>query len=483
MRAPRRCTLPGLACAAALLAGCTIPVAKAPAPTLSVPAAWRSTAPIGPRSATRVEANWWRSFGDPALDRLVDLALANNADVRIAGSRLQEYQARQRIVHASELPSLDAALNPGRARQIGPFGAPVDATLFEGNLQASYEVDLFGTRARSTDAARLDYATQKAIVAATRLSVAATTASGYLALRGLDAQLELARATLASRRSSLALAQRQFAVGYSSALEVAQSQAELRATAGVVPQLERAITEQENALNVLTGANPGPIARGAELAALQAPAIEPGLPSALLRRRPDVAAAERAVAASDASLAVARDQMLPSVRLTASLGGYAGSLATLLSSPYGLWSAGGSILAPLFDGGRLRAEADISATARDRAIFSYEAAVRSAFADTENALTAVQRLREQLDQADARRVATEAALRIAHDRYSNGYSSYLEELDAQRNAFSAETAVLQLRENWLAAHVALYRALGGGWDQDTVEGKPRSAAAAAAGAP
>jgi outer membrane protein TolC len=196
---------------------------------------------------------------------------------------------------------------------------------------------------------------------------------------------------------------------------------------------------------------------------LRPPAIAPGLPSELLRRRPDIAQAESAVAAADASLAAARDQMLPSLRLTASLGAYAHNVPDLLGNGTTLWNAGLSVLAPIFDGGRLRAQAEISASLRDRAVFAYESVVRNAFAETENGLTAVQRLREQLEQAEARRVATAETLRIAHNRYRNGYSSYLEELDAQRTNFTAETNALQLRASWLAAHVDLYRALGGGW--------------------
>jgi NodT family efflux transporter outer membrane factor (OMF) lipoprotein len=292
-------------------------------------------------------------------------------------------------------------------------------------------------------------------------------ASGYLNLRGLDAQLALARATLQSRRQSLDLARRQFEVGYSSRLELSQAEAEYRNTAAAVPQLERAIAQQENALSLLLGANPGQLARGATLDALRPPGIAPGLPSELLRRRPDIAQAERTLAALDASLAAARDQMLPSLRLTASVGAYAHNLPDLLGSGTLLWNVGGSVLAPLFDAGRLRAQAEISASLRDRAVFAYESTVRNAFAETENGLNAVQRLREQLEQAEARRVATAETLRIAHNRYRNGYSSYLEELDAQRNNFSAENGVLQLRASWLVAHVDLYRALGGGWRPGT----------------
>ena len=451
-----------LGACAALLAGCRIPVQPPPQPTLVVPPAWQSQ--VGPGAP--VERDWWRAFGDPALDRLVAQALARNNDVRTAQARLQEYRARIGVARSAQEPTLSVGLSPTRARAIGPFGTPIDSTSLSASFQAAYELDPFGRLGNATEAARFDYAAQQAAADATALSVAANTASGYLNLRGLDAQLDLARATLASRQRSLELARRQFEVGYSSRLELSQAEAEYRATAAVVPQLERAITQQENALDILAGANPGPVERGTALDRLSVPAIQAGLPSALLRRRPDVASAERAVAAADASLAAARDQMLPSLRLTASLGAYAHDLPTLLHSPTELWSVGGSILAPLFDAGRLRAQAEISASLRDRAVFAYEAAVRSAFADTENALTAVRRLREQLDEAEARRVATAEVLRIARNRYRNGYSSYLEELDAQRNAFSAENTVLQLRASWLQAHVDLYRALGGGWTPD-----------------
>jgi multidrug efflux system outer membrane protein len=456
------CYAPALL-AALVLSGCRIAVPPPPASTVNVPQAWRAPSEVGPNASVAVEANWWRAFGDPALDALVAQALANNGDIRTARSRLQEYQARIRVARSAQEPSLTAGITPGRARAIGPFGTPVESTTLQGNVQAAYELDPFGRLENATQAARFDLASQQAAADAVALSVAANTASGYLNLRGLDAQLDLARATLQSRVRSLELARRQFEVGYSSRLELSQAEAEYRTTAAVVPQLERSITQQENALALLIGASPGPIARGADFAALQVPAIQPGLPSELLRRRPDIAQAERAIAAADASLAVARDQLLPALRLTASVGGYAHSLPDLLGSGTTLWSVGGSILAPIFDAGRLRAQGEISASLRDRAVFAYESVVRNAFAETENGLTAVQRLREQLEQAEARRVATAEVLRIAHNRYTNGYSSYLEELDAQRNSFTAENNVLQLRASWLAAHVDLYRALGGGW--------------------
>jgi len=445
-----------------LLAGCAMAPQPAPSPTLDVPAAWRgATAHAGTGAA--VAPGWWQSFGDAQLDALVRRALASNGELRIARARLQEYGARVRIAAGAQQPALSLALGPGRGRAIGPLGQPVVVTSVSGSVQAAYEPDLFGRLGSATEAARFEALSQEAALEAVALSVAANTASGYLNLLGLDAQLALARATLASRERSFTLARHQFEVGYSSRLEMSQAEAELHATAAVVPQLERAIAQQEGALNLLAGASPGPVARGAPLMALRLPAIGPGLPSELLRRRPDIAQAERAVAASDASLAAARSQLLPSIRLSATLGAQGHSLGELLQSPTALWSIGGSVLAPLFDGGRLRAQAEIAGTVRDRAVFAYENVVRGAFAETENALAAIDGLTRQLAQAEARRRAAGETLRVAHNRYANGYASYLEELDAQRNAFSAENTVLQLRASLLAAHVDLFRALGGGW--------------------
>jgi NodT family efflux transporter outer membrane factor (OMF) lipoprotein len=452
----KRCASIALALA---LAGCSLPQHPRPASTVQVPAHWRTS--IGPGS--QVERNWWQAFHDPALADLVQRALAHNSDVRAAQARLQEYRARITVAHSAEVPQLNATFGPSRSRTIGPFGTPIYVTSFAGGVQASYEVDVFGRAAAATEAARLDYAAQQAAADATALSVAANTASGYLNLRGLDAQLELARATLVTRQRSLDLARHEFEVGYTSRLELASAESEYRSTAAVVPQLERSIALQEDALSLLTGANPGAVARGLALSRLASPAIAPMLPSELMRRRPDVASAESAVAAADANLAAARAQLLPAINLTAAVTPYAGTLPELLSSPWLLWNVGGSVLAPIFNGGRLRAQTDIAASARDRAIIAYESAVRNAFAETENALASIRFLGAQLAQLEAQRTAAAEELRVSRNRRANGYASYLEELNAQRTLFNVETSELQLRASLLGAHVDLYRALGGGW--------------------
>lgn len=456
MRAPRLL----VAALPLLLAACAMAPQPAPAPTLAVPPVWRTALPA---VTAGIERDWWRAFGDPTLDALVQRALASNGDLRIARARLQEYTARVRVADSARLPAVNLSFAPTRARAIGPFGEPVESTSLVGAVQASYELDLFGRVAGGVEAARFEALSQQAALDAAALAVAANTASGYLNLLGLDAQLTLAKATLASRQRSYDLARHQFEVGYSSRLEMSQAEAELHATAATVPQIERQIAQQEQALNLLLGASPGEVARGAGLMALNEPKPTPGLPSELLRRRPDIAQAEATLAASDASLAVARDALLPTIRLTASAGAQGHSLSQLLRSPTDLWSVGGSVLAPLFDAGRLRAQAEIAGTVRDRAVFTYENVVRTAFAETDNALAAIDGLHRQLDEAEARRDAAGEVLRVARNRYRNGYASYLEELDAQRTSFNADLGALQLRASLLAAHVDLYRALGGGW--------------------
>ena len=447
---------------ALLLAGCAAKVGPAPQATLQAPADWRTR--IGPESGARaVEQQWWQGFGDPALSALVAAALERNGDLRIARARVADYRARVAAAHASQLPGVTASGSPTRTRTLAYNGVPYETNLFQAEIQASYEIDVWGRLANLTDAARAAYAAEQASADAAALSIAASAASGYLNLRGLDAQLELAQATLTLREASRELARRQFEVGYSSRLEWLQAQAEYQAAAEQVPQLQRQIFEQENALAILTGANPGPIARGAPLSELAAPPVPGGLPSELLLRRPDIARARQNLLAANATLAATRDQLLPSFRLTAAGGLQSAVFSDFIKDPTQLWRLTGAVAAPLFEGGRVQAQTDSAAAARDQAVYAYENAVRAAFAETDNSLGAIQRLREQAVQNDARRATAAETLRIARNRYRNGYASYLEELDAQRTLYSADVQRLQLKTRILVASVDLYRALGGGW--------------------
>ena len=443
-----------------LACACAGPVPPVPPEaTVLPPAGWGTNS--GPTAS--MEAQWWQRFGDPVLTALVERALANNVDVAIAAARVREARAQERLARAQLFPSLDLGVGATDSRTIGALGTPVEATAVQPLFQAGYELDLFGRIDQQVEAARQNFLASEAAVEAAALSVAATTASGYVTLRALDARLEILRETLASRAEALRIARDRAEVGYTSELELRQAEAEYEATSQLVPQAELLVTRQENALSLLVGDPPHMIERGVTLAQLQEPPIPDGLPSDLLRRRPDIAQAEFTLAASDASLAAARAQFLPQLRLTGSAGAV---LSSALGDPVALWSLGGSILAPLFSGGRLEAQVETAGARRDQAAFAYRRTVLTAFREVEDNLAAVQRLDQQRTRLEAQRAAVAEALRHARNRYQAGYSPYLEQLDAQRALLNVELALVQLESDQLNSLVAVYQAMGGGWSLD-----------------
>jgi NodT family efflux transporter outer membrane factor (OMF) lipoprotein len=448
----RRALLPTLA-----LVGCAGPHVATEHVAPVVPAAtWRTDA--GP--AAPLDKTWWRGFGDPVLAALVDKALANNSDIAIAAARVREARANERLARAQLLPTLDAGAGAGRSRSVSAFGTPSVQTFAQPQLQAGYEVDLFGRLADSASAARSGYLASEAARDATRLSVAGATASLYITLLGLDARLAVARDTLAARGNALRLATSRDRAGYSPRLELQQAQAEYDATAQIIPQIEASIARAEDGLSTLVGDVPAPVTRGVRLEALTTPAVPEGLPSTLLDRRPDIAQAANQLTAADASLAASRKRFLPQLRLSASAGA---AFSTLLADPISIWSIGGSVLAPLFEGGRLRAQAEVSAAQRDQAAQGYRRAVLTSFREVEDALASVAHLDAQIALARHQRDALAEALRLATNRYREGYSPYLEQLDAQRGLLNAQLALVGLETDALTARVQLYQAMGGGW--------------------
>jgi NodT family efflux transporter outer membrane factor (OMF) lipoprotein len=454
-----------------VLGGCAAHLPQRPAPTLTVPAHWRSPA-AADTGAPDLGRAWWSAFGDAELDALVAAALNYNGDLRIARERVRAFRARTAIVRAAQLPVLDAQLQTARARTLNGAAQPFVTNIDQGGFQASYEIDVWGKLAQASAAALASYQAEQGNTDAVALSIAASVADAYLTLRGLDAQLELARATLALRAESRELARRGFAAGYNSRLEQVQAESEYDATAEQVPQLEHAVAEQENALALLAGRNPGTIVRGRPLADLMPPVVPAGLPSDLLRRRPDIYRAERTLLAQDANLLAVRDQMLPSMKMTVAGGVQSVDLRKLVNAPTALWNLALGMSAPLYQGGRLQAQTELAAAQRDEALFAYESTVRKAFAETETGIDAVVRLKLQEQQSRARRGSAAEALRIARSRHRNGYSSYLEELDAQRTLYGAEVGLLQVRTRVLVAAVDLARALGGGWSGDAIGADP-----------
>ncbi|MHA0999369.1 efflux transporter outer membrane subunit [Leclercia pneumoniae] len=448
-----------LTIAVALVACQSVDVTPAK-PSLQIPAQWRAT--TGP--ASPAEQLWWRNFHDNHLNQYVDQALRNNSDVLIARERINEYQAQVYASEGSLFPSLDGGVSGTRARsQSAATGQPVHGALYKGSLTASYDVDIWGVNRNNARAAEASLAAQKAAAAAADLTVASSVASGYVTLLALDEQLRVTQSTLKSREEAYNLAKRQFETGYSSRLELMQSDSELRSTRAQIPQLQHQIVQQENALSLLLGGNPGEVARSAEFDTLTPLRLPSQLPSTLLNRRPDIVQAERQLIASDATLAASRASLLPSINLTATGSVQDRTLPGLLDNPLQLWSIGGSILAPLLNRQALNAQVDISQSQRNQALYRYEKVVRNAFAEVNDSLDAITRYREQLQELLAQQEVAQETLRIARNRYRNGYSSYLDELDAQRTLFSVQTSVVQAKNNLLLAQIDLYKALGGGW--------------------
>jgi multidrug efflux system outer membrane protein len=443
-----------------MLAACAGPRPEVPVSArVTPPAGWRDTA----ATPSPVNIDWWRSFNDPNLTQLVETALANNTDVAIAAARVEEARYGYQAAEGALLPSLNASGAGAYSRSISSVtGRPVTQTAGEADLPLSYELDLSG-RLRNTSKASLASLQASGYARdTTRLSVAGAVTSGYITLRALDARLTLLTDTLTTREQALAAARHRADTGYSPRLELQQAQAEYNAAQQLIPVVELAIRRQEDALSLLLGDNPRAIERGMALNKLAVPVVPVSLPSDLLRNRPDVAQAEAQIVAADRSLDVARAAFMPTIRLTAS-GGYATS--DLLPHGYDVFSLGGNIVQPLFQGGRLQAQAGAAASRRDQAAFAYKKAALNAFREVEDSLAAVDRINAQQLILTDQTAALAEVYRLAGNRYKAGYSPYLEQIDAQRTLLGTQLNLIQTQADHLNAVVGLYQALGGGFTQ------------------
>ena len=444
-----------LATSALALQACAPTLQDAPpGASVSPPVEWRTRLAV----TAPVEEAWWNAFGDAQLSRLVEQARTNNPDVRIAAARVEEARATELGSRGFLLPSLGAGVEAGVRREVSPFGQAQTSVAAQPAFRASYEVDLFGKNAARVDAAEAGVAASAASEEAARLAVSAATASGYITLLALDSRLAVLEQTLVARQEAVKFARDRAEVGYTSQLPLRQAEAEYQATAQLVPQLKAQIARQENALSVLTGELPGAIERGGTLEDLRVPAPPATLPSELLRRRPDVAAAEYRVAAADARMRMARADFMPSLDLGAAAGLV---LSDLLADPVGIWSLGGSILAPIFQGGKLQAQLDGSTAQRDQAAWAYRSTVLTAFREVEDRMAVLANINEQQAALVAQQAAAADALRHARNRYRAGYTPYIEQVDAQRALLGVDLSLVQLRAEELTTLVGLYQAVGG----------------------
>lgn len=468
----------GLLAALLILAGCSlaphyeVPDMKLPGAWKEAPgadSAWKTAEPAD--AAARGE--WWKVFGDSRLDALETEAMAANQNLRAAAARLQQSRSLLGTASADRMPQISAGFGPTRQRP-SPVsqGLPPDAdtgfsTLWRAQGTVSYEADLFGRVAASVDAARADTAQNEALFRSLQLALQADVANAWFQLRELDAEQALFVRTLELRGQSLKLAQQRFDAGDVSELDLARVQTE-HAVAQSQAQgvaLQRATTE--HALALLLGKTPAELdlpAQPLERMMLRLPA---GLPSSLLERRPDIAAAERAMAAANARIGVARSAFFPSLVITGSAGYESAGLGDLFnwtSRSFLLGPLAGTMLnLPIFDGGRRSAALDRAWAAHEEQVANYRQSVLNAFREVEDGLASLRLIDSRIQAQDEAVRASRRALTLAHTQYREGYTSSLEALDADRSLLEQQRLAVQLDGARARAAVNLIRALGGGW--------------------
>jgi outer membrane protein, multidrug efflux system len=428
--------------------------------TVTQPAPQQSAASLG-------DEKWWNVFQDEELRKLIRIALKNNYDVRIAATRVLEAQAQLGITRADQYPSLGvgAAVTDQRSPTIGPIPS-YEVSLGQVTASAAWNLDFWGRYRRATESARANLLAnewaQKQVIA----TLVANVAASYFQLRQLDLELEISKRTLGSRSESLKLTQTLEQHGLSSLLDVRQSEQLVYTAAEEVPDFERQIAQQENALSILLGRNPGDIPRGLKLTEQpHAPEVPAGLPSSLLERRPDIREAEQNLIAANAQIGVARSAYFPQISLTGSAGFEAPALTGLFTGPAGLWNFGASLSQPIFEGGRIKSNVRFTQAQKEQFLLAYQQTIQGAFRDISNALVAYRKNREFRIQQEQLLNSAQDAARLSEVRFKAGTTDYLEVLTNETNSFTAELGLAQAQGNELIALVQLYQALGGGWQQ------------------
>ena len=439
-------------------------------PSVTVPGTYRGAIPqeaTQPAAESIGDQKWWEVFQDPQLQDLIHTALQQNYDVRIAATRILQAQAQVGITRADQLPTISGgveAVNQRSARS--KFFPTFETSSNQVDLSLAWELDFWGKYRRATESARANLLATQWARQAVISTLVSDVAAAYFQLRELDLELEISRRTLASRRDSLRLTQTLASGGATSMLDVRQAEQLVFTAAETIPDLERRIEQQENFISTLLGNNPGSIARGTKLTEQpHAPEIPPGLPSSLLERRPDIRQAEAQLIAANAQIGVAKAAYFPQINLTASGGYQSSALTSLFTGPAGLWSFGGSLVQPIFTGGRIRSNVKFTEARQQEAALVYQQTIQQAFRGVSDALVEYRKDREFREQQEQLTFSAQDAARLSETRYRGGATSYLEVLTNETNYFDAELGLAQAQLNELLGLVRIYRNLGGGWQE------------------
>jgi len=436
--------------------------------SIAPPPAWQ----YAEREATQAtNQRWWTHFGSPPLNRLVDQARRDSYDVAAAMARVRQAQASAVIAGAPLLPEVNFNLTASREKLLhGSGNASLDATAsnktvdsFGTNLTASYEVDFWGGRAAARDSALQSLRASEFDQATVELTLLSNVADRYAQTLAARQRQQIAELNLANARHVLDLVQTRYDAGSATALELAQQKSLVASQQRQLPLIQQVAEESLITLAALLGQPVQALDLGTEsFQALTWPVIGPGVPSQLLSRRPDLAQAEAQLAAASADVSVARAAMLPTVTLGATLGSGSYKAADLLRSPFYNLTSG--LVAPIFNNGRLSAERDKARARQDELLQTYRGAIINGFADVEKSLSSITHLDQQREWQTEELQQAQTAFRIAESRYQAGAEDLLTVLETQRTLYAAQDANVQLRLSRLQASIALYKALGGGWE-------------------
>jgi multidrug efflux system outer membrane protein len=406
--------------------------------------------------------DWPAVYQDPALQALLKEALTNNYDIRIAATRILQAEASLGVTRANQFPTVSGTASIQNEQAPPLFiGSPWIDTL---GLQMNYIVDFWGQYRRATEAARANLLASKYARNVVQITLISEIASAYFQLRQFDTQLEFSKETVIADNEILRLNTINFKGGEYAITDVYQAQLLVQQSEAEVITLKQSIEQTENQISILVGRNPGPIARGISLTDQpHLPDVPPGLPSALLERRPDVRQAEEALVAANANVGVAKANFFPQISLTGTFGASSTALTSFLQGPATFWAVGGQLAQPIFEGGRIRSGYRLAWAQRDQADLQYKQTVQQAFGDVSNGLVGYHQSREFRKKIEEQTATYRETARLANVRFTGGYASFLEVLVTQQQYFTSE---LQLAQAWSAElqnYVQLYQALGGGW--------------------
>ena len=461
----------------ALLAGCTVGPNYQP-PGGQAPVKWATPLAAGESAAPAALASWWQSFKDPELDALISTAVRSNLTLRVAEERVREARAERDVVAGGRRPSAGASVAYSRnrygANSFPPLSLfseiPLDYDLYSAGFDAAWELDLFGGVRRAVEASNAEVGAAQYAWRDVLVSVLAEVARNYIDARAYQERLAITRQNVAAQQSIVELTRSRYRGGLASDLDVEQATAFLTATQAQLPALESGFAQSVHDLAVLLGENPGALLDRMSRATpipLTPPVVPVGLPSGLLQRRPDVQRAERELAASTAEIGVAEADLFPKFSLMGALGITSTSTSNLLEYASRYWAAGPTIQWNLFQGGSLRANVRVQRARAAQALDTYRQTVLVALEDAENALVAYakeQTRRRSLAQSVR---SSEAAFHLSSDLYRSGLVDFLNVLDAERTLYAAQDALVGSTATVSLDLVQLYKALGGGWQQQS----------------